>query len=118
MFTLLISLAALTALLLIPIVFLQSSKKEGLTNALGSGGVSQLIGIHKTGDLLEHITWGLMISLFVCVLTSNVFLINRQSAKFTTSPNLERMQTQQMLPQPDQEASLETDEVDGQDLSP
>ncbi|MEO1219255.1 MAG: preprotein translocase subunit SecG [Bacteroidota bacterium] len=116
MFTLLISLAVLTALLLIPIVFLQSSKKEGLTHALGSGGVSQLIGIHKTGDLLEHITWGLLIGLFAFVLTSTLFLTNRPSVRFATSPNLEHMQ--QMLPQPEQEETTAANEVDGQDPSP
>ncbi|MEN0016189.1 MAG: preprotein translocase subunit SecG [Bacteroidota bacterium] len=118
MFTLLISLAVLTALLLIPISFLQSSKKEGMTHTLGSGGVSQLIGIHKTGDLLEHITWGLLIGLFAFVLASTLFLTNRQSARFATSPNLEHMQMQQMLLQPEQEETTVAGEVDGQDPSP
>ena len=59
MFTLLVVLAIITATLLILVVFVQSSKKEGLGSPLGSTGASQLIGIQKTGDLLEQLTWGL-----------------------------------------------------------
>ena len=70
MFTLQVVLAIITAILLIMVVFIQSSKKEGLSSSLGSMDASQLLGIQKSSDLLEQITWGLMISLFTLSLTT------------------------------------------------
>lgn len=100
MFTLLVVLAIITATLLILVVFVQSSKKEGLGSSLGSTGASQLIGIQKTGDLLEQLTWGLIISLFTLSLATAIFL--KRGHGLPTSPNLERVQERSLLPEPGQ----------------
>lgn len=108
MFTLLVILAIITATLLILVVFVQSSKKEGLGSFLGSTGASQLLGIQKTGDLLEQLTWGLMISLFTLSLATAIFLKRGPEHGVSTSPNLERVQERSLLPEPDQEDTTHT----------
>jgi preprotein translocase subunit SecG len=51
------------------IVLVQNSKGGGL--ASGFGGSSQVMGVRKTADFLEKVTWGLAISLVVfCVIGS------------------------------------------------
>jgi preprotein translocase subunit SecG len=58
-----IGLMMLLAVLLIVVILPQSSKGGGMIGAMG--GANQLIGVKKTNDLLEKITWGLMIAIFV-----------------------------------------------------
>lgn len=59
-----IGLMMFLAVLLILVILPQSSKGGGLTGSMASGA-NQLIGVKKTSDLLEKITWGLMIAIFV-----------------------------------------------------
>ena len=100
MFTLQVVLAIITSILLILIVSVQSSKKEGLSSSLGSLDASQLLGIQRSGDLLEQITWWLMIILFSLSLSTAVFL--PKNRELPISPNLEHIQ-QHLSPSPDQE---------------
>lgn len=67
-----IGLMMLIAVLLIIVILPQSSKGGGLIGSVASGA-NQLIGVKKTNDLLEKITWGLMIAIFVLSLLSRVF---------------------------------------------
>ncbi|WMJ74256.1 preprotein translocase subunit SecG [Cytophagaceae bacterium ABcell3] len=60
MITALIVLIIIVAVLLVLIVLAQNSKGGGLSSTFG-GGANQLIGVKKTGDALEKITWGLAI---------------------------------------------------------
>lgn len=98
MSTLFITLIIITSALLILIASLQSSKKEGLGNSLGSMGAHQIIGVKKTSDLLEQITWGLLIGLFTLSLGTSFFFKKRATHLFT-SPNLERIQ-QDLITEP------------------
>ncbi|GAB4127073.1 MAG: hypothetical protein OHK0045_07880 [Raineya sp.] len=59
-----IGLIVLLAILLIIVILPQNSKGGGLTGSMASGA-NQIIGVKKTNDLLEKITWGLMIAIFV-----------------------------------------------------
>jgi preprotein translocase subunit SecG len=99
MFTFLIVLILIIASLLIMAVLVQNSKKEGLNNPFGDASASQLIGVKKTSDLLEQITWGLVIALFVLTLASSFFL-NKQNKSGTLplSPNINRAQERGVLP--------------------
>ena len=98
MFTFLIVLILIAASLLILAVLVQNSKKEGLNNPLGDAGASQLIGVKKTSDLLEQITWGLVIALFVLTLaTSLVLTKTNQSGTLPSSPNINRAQERNRL---------------------
>lgn len=98
MSTLLITLIIITSVFLILIASLQNSKKEGLGNSLGNMGAHQIIGVKKTSDLLEQITWGLLIGLFVLSLGTSLLLKGR-NLDLPTSPNLERIQ-QDLLTEP------------------
>lgn len=93
MFNLLVILILITAVLLILAVLVQNSKKEGLSSPLGDSSASQLIGVTKTSDLLEQITWGLIVMLFVLTLSTSLFL-GEAGDKLLHSPNIERAQEQ------------------------
>jgi preprotein translocase subunit SecG len=95
MFVFLVILILITSVLLILAVLVQNSKKEGLGNAYigGDTGAGQLVGVKKTSDLLEQVTWGLVIALFSLTLAASLCL-NKESGPgtFTSSPNIERAQ--------------------------
>lgn len=71
MITLLIVLVALVCILLIIVVLVQNPKGGGLDSTFGGSGANQMFGAAKSTDLIEKITWGLAIALFVlCIITA------------------------------------------------
>ncbi len=90
-----IILTILTAVLLIISAVLQSSKKEGDGNTLGSMGAHQIIGVKRTSDLLERSTWVLLILLFM--LSLGTFALVKSGTTNVTSPNLARIQQKNAL---------------------
>ena len=75
LFTIVLSLVILASILLILVVLAQNSKGGGLSSQFGGSGASNMIGVKKTGDLLENMTWGLIVAIFVLVISSS-FLLN------------------------------------------
>lgn len=71
MYTLFISLVLVSAILLVLVVLAQNSKGGGLSSQFGGSGASNLIGVKKTGDLLERLTWGFAIAIMVFSLATN-----------------------------------------------
>jgi preprotein translocase subunit SecG len=71
MYILLISLAIFSSVLLVLVVLAQNSKGGGLSSQFGGSGASNLIGVKKTGDLLERLTWGFAIAIMVLALATN-----------------------------------------------
>lgn len=71
MYTLFISLVLVAAVLLVLVVLAQNSKGGGLSSQFGGSGASNLIGVKKTGDLLERLTWGFAIAIMVFSLATN-----------------------------------------------
>lgn len=71
MYTLFISLVLVSAVLLVLVVLAQNSKGGGLSSQFGGSGASNLIGVKKTGDLLERLTWGFAIAIMVFSLATN-----------------------------------------------
>ena len=71
MYVLLISLAIVSAILLVLVVLAQNSKGGGLSSQFGGSGASNLIGVKKTGDVLERLTWGFAIAIIVFSLATN-----------------------------------------------
>ena len=65
MSALIIGLILFVSVLLILVILAQNSKGGGLSSQFGGSGASNMIGVKKTSDLLEKITWGLAISLLV-----------------------------------------------------
>ncbi len=93
-----ISLIIIVAILLV-LVILAQNPKGGLSSQFGGSGTSNLIGVKKTTDLLENITWSLAIGLMMLTLSLN-FLTENVSQGYT-SPNIERAQDQLILPEID-----------------
>lgn len=91
-----VCIIVIVCLLLVLVILAQKSKGGGLSSQFGGSGTSQLIGVKKTGDLLEKVTWGLAIGLMALTLSTN-FVINT-SPSGPSSPNIERAREQMTLP--------------------
>jgi len=71
MITLLTVLIALVCVLLMLVVLIQNPKGGGVDSTFGGSGANQMFGAAKSTDLIEKITWGLAITLFVlCIITA------------------------------------------------
>lgn len=71
-------LIALICILLMLVVLIQNPKGGGLDSTFGGGGANQMFGAAKSTDLIEKITWGLAITLFVlCIITA--VMVNSQT---------------------------------------
>jgi len=98
MFTFIITLIVIAALLMVLVVLAQNSKGGGLSSQFGGGGTSQVMGVKRTGDLLEKMTWGLAIALIVLSLSAHVFLPGRSQNPGMKSSVLEHAEEQTILP--------------------
>ena len=98
MYAVLISVIILVAVLLVLVVLAQNSKGGGLSSQFGGAGAGQLMGVKKTTDLLEKLTWGLAITLVVLTLSTNFLLTPQNSGPVINSPNMERAQEQTIIP--------------------
>jgi len=84
-----IILILIAAVLLVLVVLAQNSKGGGLSSQFGGSGASNLIGVKKTTDLLEKLTWGLAIAVLILSMSVNVLIDNPNSTD-VNSPNLDR----------------------------
>ncbi|MGB3180834.1 MAG: preprotein translocase subunit SecG [Cyclobacteriaceae bacterium] len=117
-----ISISIFVALLLILVVLAQNSKGGGLSSQFAGGGANQIIGVKRTTDLLEKVTWVLAIALFIlCLSSSFVMDTNTVVNDEFTSPNLERAReqssplfesTQETLEDAAPEQEMQIDEAD------
>lgn len=80
MYTLIIGIIIFAAALLVLVVLAQNSKGGGLSNQFGGSGASNIIGVKKTGDLLEKLTWGFVITIMVLSLSTNFVSQNKSGA--------------------------------------
>ncbi|MBO3270817.1 MULTISPECIES: preprotein translocase subunit SecG [Hymenobacter] len=72
MYYALLVLVFIVCLLLALVVLAQNPKGGGLSSQFGAGGTAQLMGVKRTGDLLEKLTWGFAIALMVLSLGSHM----------------------------------------------
>jgi preprotein translocase subunit SecG len=107
MFTFLVTLIVIFALLLVLVVLAQNSKGGGLSSQFGGSGASQVMGVKKTGDILEKLTWVFAIAIMVLVLATNPVLTGADEAAGFTSPTIERAQEQNVLPGMNNQLPLE-----------
>jgi len=91
-YTLFIVLAIISSVLLVLVVLAQNSKGGGLTSGFGGSGASNLIGVKKTGDVLERLTWGFAIAIMVFSLATNM---TTPSTAVASDEILERAKEQQ-----------------------
>lgn len=59
LFTILVVLIVIAAILLILVVLLQNGKGDGMASNFVAG--NQTFGVRQTADILEKVTWGLVI---------------------------------------------------------
>ncbi|WP_291778118.1 preprotein translocase subunit SecG [Cecembia sp.] len=95
MFTLLISVIIILAVLLVLVILAQDSK--GGVGAAFGGSASQIMGVTKTGNILEKATWVLSIVILVLSLTSSAFYSTESGDDFS-SPNIENARKQILTP--------------------
>ena len=79
MYTFIIGLIIFFAFLLVLVILAQNSKGGGLTSQFGGSAASNIIGVKKTGDLLEKLTWGFVIAIMVLSLSTSFITPNTQS---------------------------------------
>jgi preprotein translocase subunit SecG len=70
MYAFIIGLIIFFAVLLILVILAQNSKGGGLSSQFGGSSASNIIGVKKTGDLLEKLTWAFLIGIVVLSLST------------------------------------------------
>lgn len=70
---LLIILIAATAFLLIAAVLIQNPKGGGVDSTFGGSQANQMFGAARSAELIEKVTWGLAIFLFVACIAATFF---------------------------------------------
>ncbi len=83
MYTFLITVSIIIAILLIIVVLLQASKGDGLSGTIGGGvgGFGTAFGARRTADFLSKATWWLGGSLMVLAIIINLFFLPGQTTK-------------------------------------
>jgi len=81
MFTFFIVLLIIASVLLVIVVLAQNPKGGGLSSQFGGTGTSQLMGVKRTGDFLEKLTWGLAIAILAFSLTSFIYIGSGKSSE-------------------------------------
>lgn len=76
MYTFVIGLIIFLAILLILVILAQNSKGGGLSSQFGGSSASNIIGVKKTGDLLEKLTWGFIIAIIVLSMSTSMMTTN------------------------------------------
>lgn len=71
MYPLVIGFIIFFAVLLVLVILAQNAKGGGLTSQFGGSSASNIIGVKKTGDLLEKLTWGFIIAIMVLSLSTS-----------------------------------------------
>ena len=79
MYTVLVTICAIIAILLIVIVLMQSSKGGGLAGTFGGAGMGTVFGTRRTADFLSRSTWWLAGILAALAIIINLFFLPGQS---------------------------------------
>jgi len=76
MYTVITILIIIVCVLLALVVMVQNAKGGGLASGFASSG--QIMGVQKTTDFIEKLTWGLALSLVVLCLLASMALPNKE----------------------------------------
>lgn len=96
MYGVIVTLILIVAILLILVVLAQNPKGGGLSSQFGGSGSTQLMGVKKTNDLLEKLTWGFAIALLVLSVATN--FVTPQQVEGISSPNIDNAQQNTTFP--------------------
>ena len=92
LFTVLTVLIIIAAILLVAVVLLQNGKGEGLASNFVAG--NQTFGVRQTADILEKITWGLVIVIVVLSIIS-AFTTGTNGTEVDVTNKIENVATDQ-----------------------
>ena len=92
LFTVLTILIIIAAILLIAVVLLQNGKGDGLASNFVAG--NQTFGVRQTADILEKITWGLVIAIVVLSVVST-FTTGTNGTEVDITDKIENVATDQ-----------------------
>ncbi|HRH36331.1 MAG TPA: preprotein translocase subunit SecG [Catalimonadaceae bacterium] len=93
----LITVIGLLAILMVLVILAQDSKSGALSSNFGA---SQVMGVKRTTDLLEKLTWGFMASIVVLTLSFKFLVDTDYSEEGPTSVNVERAKSKPSAPAP------------------
>ena len=97
MFTFIIILITVIAILISLVVLVQSGKGGGLAGIAAGGATQQVLGARQAPDILEKATW-ILASAFIILCVLSNFIIDRGDAGSTDSVIQNRAQQEQTLP--------------------
>jgi preprotein translocase subunit SecG len=83
MYTAITVLIILVCVLLVLVVLIQNPKGGGISS--GFTGAGQLMGVKKTTEFIEKLTWGLAIALVVLCIAANFSLPNKEEMNINSS---------------------------------
>ena len=72
MYTLILTLIIIVSVALTFIVLIQKPKGGGIASNFSGG--SQIMGVKRTNEIVEKLTWGLAIALLFLTMSSNLFI--------------------------------------------
>jgi preprotein translocase subunit SecG len=102
MYTFAIVLIIVFSFLLVIVILAQNAKGGGLTSQFGGSSASNIIGVKKTGDLLEKLTWSFIIAIMALTLSTN--FLDQTTGTAPTNSVLEKAgqqgPTQELPPMP------------------
>jgi len=98
MYALVIGLIIFFCFLLVLVILAQNAKGGGLTSQFGGSAASNIIGVKKTGDLLEKLTWTFVIAIMVLSLSTSFMTPGSQAP---TDSILDRAGEQAPVTSPD-----------------
>lgn len=116
-------LIILTCILLVLVVLVQNPKGGGIST--GIIGSNQVMGVKKTTDFIEKLTWGLAISLVLLCLIAGMTLPNKEDRGLGTTmqeqidnPTSNSVPSSNVPPQPIQTPPAGQDQGQPGDQSP
>jgi preprotein translocase subunit SecG len=107
MFSFVVGLIIFSCVLLIVVILAQNAKGGGLSSQFGGSGASNIIGVKKTGDLLEKLTWGFVIAIMVLSLTLSTNLVTPSAGSSNDILDRAGEQATPTMPVPEPEADEE-----------
>lgn len=109
MIALIITLIVIVAILLVLLVLAQDPKTGGFQSGAGA---TQLMGVKKTTDLLERLTWGFIIGVFALAISTS-FVIDR-GEDFSDGVNSVNIERARQAPNAVQEVPQQGKPTEGQ----
>jgi preprotein translocase subunit SecG len=95
----LVGLIIFICALLVLCVLAQNSKGGGLSSQFTGTSSNQLMGVKRTSDLLEQLTWGLAITLIILCLSTTFLLDTSSGGQVPNSINVDRAREKAVAPQ-------------------